>query len=424
VGHTGVEPPGGTEGTPMEQDFPWIVSVDDHVIEPPHVWQQYLPERFRAEGPRVVRSGIARMGSIGGVYSWDEDPDGTPCDFWLYEDLRYPMTKVMAAVGLPRDEVTVSPVTFEEMRPGCYDPVARLADMETAGIEASLNFPTFPRFAGQAFSEGHDRQLGFACIQAYNDWMVEEWCADPRLVPICLIPFWDPALAAGEVRRNAARGVRAITFSEIPAYLGWPSIHDKDRYWDPVFAACAETGTVVCMHIGSGSKMPSTSADAPSAVQSTATFTNCMLSLCDWLFSGVLERYPGLRIAYSEGQIGWIPYILERADHIWESNRAWGGVADLVHEKPSHYFARQVYGCFFADRFGLENLDKIGEDNVLFECDYPHSDSTWPDTQKVAREETEGLSAPVIEKLMRGNAIRLFDLGGRLAGVTHAGRRS
>ncbi len=161
----------------MEREFPLIVSVDDHVIEPAHLWQQRLPAKFRELGPRVERSGIARMGNVGGVYSWEEDPKGTPCDFWLFEGSRYPMTRVMAAVGLPRDEVTVSPVTLEEMRPGCYDPAARLVDMDAAGIEASLNFPTFPRFAGQAFSEANDKELGFACIQAYNDWMVEEWCA-------------------------------------------------------------------------------------------------------------------------------------------------------------------------------------------------------------------------------------------------------
>ena len=404
----------------MTDDFPRIISVDDHVIEPPHVWQTYLPERFRSEGPRVVRSGVSRMGSVGGVYSWDEDPGGTPCDFWLFEDLRYPMTRVMAAAGLPREDVTVSPVTFEEMRPGCYDPAARLTDMDAAGIEASLNFPTFPRFAGQAFSEAHDKDLGLACVRAYNDWMVDEWCADPRLVPITLVPFWDPPAAATEVRRTAARGVRAIAFSEIPAYLGWPSIHDKDRYWDPLFAACAETGVVICMHIGSGSRMPSTSADAPPAVQSTATFTNCMLSMCDWLFSGLLERYPTLKIAYSEGQIGWIPYILERADHVWETNRAWGGVADLLPDAPSTYFSRQIFGCFFSDRFGLENLADIGEDNVMFECDYPHSDSTWPDTLDVAKEMTFGLDPVVVEKVMRGNAIELFGLRDRLPGLASA----
>ena len=137
------------------------------------------PRQDRAEGPRVVRSGVSHMSNEGGVYSFTEDPSATPCDFWLFEDLRYPMTRVMAAVGWAREDVKVVPVTFDQMRPGAYDPVARLADMEEAGIEGSLSFPTWTRFCGQGLSEAKDRDLGLACIQAYNDWMVEEWCADP-----------------------------------------------------------------------------------------------------------------------------------------------------------------------------------------------------------------------------------------------------
>jgi predicted TIM-barrel fold metal-dependent hydrolase len=308
--------------------------------------------------------------------------------------------------------VKVVPVTYDEMRPGCYEPGARFADLAEAGIDGSLSFPTWIRFCGQALSEAADKELGLACIQAYNDWMVEEWCADPRLIPLIVVPLWDASLAAQEVRRNAARGVRAVAFSEIPAYLGYPSIHDRQRYWDPFFAACDETDTVINMHIGSGSRMPSTSDDAPMMVQSTATFTNCMLSMCDWLFSGAFVRFPNLKIAYSEGQIGWIPYVLERADHVWTENRGSSG-AENVPEPPSSYFADHVHGCFFADQFGLDNLDRIGIDNVMFECDYPHQDSTWPHTRKVAEEMTRGLDAAVVEKIMRGNAIRLYGLAAR-----------
>ena len=156
--------------------------------------------------------------------------------------------------------------------------------------------------------------------------MVEEWCGDSggRLIPLCLIPLWDAELAAAEVRRNADRGVRAVCFSEIPPFLGLPSVHDPDHYWDPFFRACAETQTIVNMHIGSSSKMPSTSADAPPAVGSTLTHTNATFSLVDFLFSGVFVRIPELKVAYSEGQIGWIPYILERADR---SGRTTGGGA-------------------------------------------------------------------------------------------------
>jgi predicted TIM-barrel fold metal-dependent hydrolase len=301
-------------------------------------------------------------------------------------------------------------MTYDEMRPGCYEPKARVDDMELNWVEASLSFPSFPRFCGQTFLEAKDRELAEACVYAYNDWMVDEWCGDSggRLIPLPIIPLWDAELAAAEVRRNAARGAHAVCFSEIPAVLGLPSIHTGD--WDPFFAACAETRTVVCMHIGSSSKMPATSADAPVAVAATLSFGNAMSSLTDFLFSGVLVRFPELKLAYSEGQIGWIPYILERADDVWLEHRAWGGVRDIVPEPPSTYYYRQVFGCFFRDRHGIESLQTVGVDNTTFETDYPHTDSTWPHTKKVAQELMAGLPDDVVYKLVRGNAIRMLEL--------------
>jgi predicted TIM-barrel fold metal-dependent hydrolase len=201
-----------------------------------------------------------------------------------------------------------------------------------------------------------------------------------------------------------------MTFSEIPPYLGLPSIHDANGYWDPLFQACSETGTVVNMHIGSSSKMPSTSADAPAAVGSTLTFNNAMASMTDFLFSGVLHRFPNLKLAYSEGQIGWIPYILERVDDVWNEHRAWGGVRDLVPEPPSTYWFRQIYGCFYRDRHGLESLHRIGVNNVTFETDYPHTDSTWPDTQQIFRDQIVDLDDETVYKIARGNAIRMLRL--------------
>jgi predicted TIM-barrel fold metal-dependent hydrolase len=240
--------------------------------------------------------------------------------------------------------------------------------------------------------------------------MVEEWCGDSggRLIPLIIIQLWDAELAAAEVRRNADRGVHAVCFSEIPPYLDLPSIHTD--YWEPFFRACQETNTVICMHIGSSSKMPSTSTDAPAAVGSTLTFGNAMSSMTDWMFSGWLERLPDLKLAYSEGQIGWIPYILERADKVWEDNRAWGGVADKVPMPPSTYYYRQIYGCFFDDVHGLESLEKVGVDNTTFETDYPHSDSTWPHTLEVAKKLMGHLPAETIYKIVRGNAIKMLSL--------------
>jgi predicted TIM-barrel fold metal-dependent hydrolase len=395
----------------VAEDFPKIVSVDDHVVEPRHVWEAWLPAKHRERGPKVERRGIGSMRHVGGgTYEQTFDPDGPQADCWIYEDLVYIHKRHVAAVGFDRDDMTMSPITYDEMRPGCYDPKARVEDMELNWVEASLSFPTFPRFCGQTFLEAKDRELAEACVHAYNDWMVEEWCGDSggRLIPLPIIPLWDAELAAAEVRRNAERGARAVCFSEIPAVLGLPSIHSGE--WDPFFAACAATGTVVCMHIGSSSKMPATSGDAPVAVAATLSFGNAMSSLTDFLFSGVLVRFPELKLAYSEGQIGWIPYVLERADDVWLEHRAWGGVRDIVPEPPSTYYYRQVFGCFFRDRHGVASLETVGVDNTTFETDYPHTDSTWPHTKKVAQELMAGLPDDVVYKLVRGNAIRMLDL--------------
>ena len=391
------------------QDFPKLISVDDHVIEHANVWQDRLPAKYKDVGPRVVQE-RGHMEFVGGVFSYEPGDDGELCDWWVYEDKKIPQTRLSAAAGFDRDEVKVVGITYEEMRKGCWDPTARLADMDMNHTDAQMCFPSFPRFCGQTFKEAQDMELADLCVKAYNDWMVEEWCGgtNGRLIPLIIVQLWDPVLAAAEIRRNAARGVRATCFSEIPAYLDLPSIHTD--HWRPFIEACAETDTVINMHIGSSSRMPSTSTDAPAAVGSTLTFGNAMSSMTDWLFSGWLAEFPNLKLAYSEGQIGWIPYILERADKVWEENRAWGGFGDKVPEAPSTYYYRQIYGCFFDDEYGLENIEKCGVNNICFETDYPHSDSTWPHSKDTAIKLMGNLPDDVIHKLVRGNAIEMLGL--------------
>jgi predicted TIM-barrel fold metal-dependent hydrolase len=389
-----------------------IISVDDHVVEPANLWMDRLPAKYKDVGPRIKRAPMGEVTYVGGKLSVIPGSQGTDTDWWHYEDLVRPLLRVDSAVGVPRDQVTMSGITYEDMRPGSYEQKPRLEDMDENHIEASLCFPTFPRFCGQTFTEAKDKELALLCVQAYNDWTIEEWCAgsDGRLIPLVIIPLWDAHLAAAEVRRNAERGVRAVCFSEIPAYLGLPSVHDPDRYWDPFFQACDETSTVVNMHIGSSSKMPSTSADAPAAVGSSLTHINAELSMADFLFSGLFERFSNLKVAYSEGQIGWIPYLLHRMDVVWEDNRGWGGVADIVPNPPSSYFPDHVYGCFFDDPNGMKLIDEIGADNITYESDYPHSDSTWPRTAQIAEEQMAGLTDEQRYKVIRGNAIKLFGL--------------
>jgi predicted TIM-barrel fold metal-dependent hydrolase len=398
---------------PATVEIPKIISVDDHVVEPPDLWSSRLPAKYQDRGPRVERD-RAEFAFTGGVFSFEKGvPGGEWCDWWLYDDLVYPFPKLSAAIGF--DELDVTPVTYDEIRPGCWKQKDRLADMEANHVEASICFPnTLPRFCGQTFLERDDKDLALLCVKAYNDWMVEEWCggdAAGRLIPLTMIPLWDPALAADEVRRNAARGSFAVTFSENPHPLGLPSVHDKGRFWDPFFAACQETGTVVCMHIGSSSKMPATSPDAPFIVSSTLTFSNAMGSMLDYIFSGTLERFPTLKLAYSEGQVGWMPYVIERADKLW-AERSDNSFGTSLPNPPSSYIPDRIFGCIFDDETGLRNRDVIGIDQICFETDYPHADSTFPRSKEVATEicTKAGLDDEEIYKFIRGNAIRAFGL--------------
>ena len=394
-------------------DIPRILSVDDHVVEPPDLWTSRLPAKYQDRCPRVERDS-AVFNFEGGEFTYQKGvPGGAECDWWLYDDLVYPFPKLSAASGF--ETLDVEPVTFDQIRPGGWKQADRLADMTANHVDASLCFPNvLPRFCGQTFLEREDKELALLCVQAYNNWMIDEWCAGDargRLIPLTLIPLWDPAAAALEVHRCADKGSFAVAFSENPYHLGLPSIHDKDRFWDPFLTACQETDTVVCMHIGSSSKMPTTSPDAPFSVSSTITFANAMGSMCDYILSGVFVRFPRLRVSYAEGQVGWMPYVIERMDKIWaERGDASFGI-DLP-EPPSTYIPGHVWGCIFDDEIGLKNRDVIGMDQICFEVDFPHADSTFPHTLEVATRicDAAGLADEEVYKLMRGNAIECFGL--------------
>jgi predicted TIM-barrel fold metal-dependent hydrolase len=392
------------------EKIPPLVDVDAHVVESPDIWSSRLPSRYRDQGPRLVQAPAGEIQLIEGKYVERPGTDGPDVAWWHYEQTMTQLKRYIAAAGVPADEVTLEGVSYSDIRPGCWLPDERLKDMDLNGVQAQLCFPNYPRFCGQIFLWGEDKELSRLCVEAYNDWMVEEWCGSSggRLIPLCIVPLWDVELAVAELRRNAARGVRAVAFSELPSYLGLPSLHSRD--WDPFFAACQETGTVLSMHIGSGTKTPQTSADAPPAVGATIIFGNSVASLTDYIFSGVLHRFPDLKLLYAEAQIGWIPYLLERADDVWETHRGWSHGQDNCPEPPSTYYFRQVHSCFFKDSVGVGLIDSVGLDNVLFETDYPHQDGTWPHSREAAAMQFGHLDQAKIDKIARGNAIRLLAL--------------
>jgi len=397
--------------TPAENELPNMISVDDHVMEPKELWQQQLPPSLRERGPRVVREKV-KLSFSGGHYGFERNAeDGGWCDVWLFEDLVMPTGLLHAPAGIPREEQRNIPAVYKDFRDGTWDKTARLADMELNHCDTAINYPNiFPRFAGQGFLERADKELALTCLRIYNDWMIDDWCggeARGRLIPLTLVPLWDPKLAAEEVRRCAAKGSYAIAFSENPWKLGVPSMYTGE--WDVLWEACQESNTVVSMHIGSSSSMPTTSDDAPLATSMSMYAQNAQGSLCDWVFSGSLERFPALTVVYAESQVGWMPFQLERMDAVWRDGRA-----DVDHVKtlPSSQVHGRVYGCIFDDLHGLINRDAVGTDHILWETDYPHSDGTFPHSRKIAHElfTAANMNAEECRMVLRSNAVHAYGL--------------
>ncbi|MBD29340.1 MAG: amidohydrolase [Acidimicrobiaceae bacterium] len=389
--------------------IPKIISADDHVIEPAHVWQDRMPAKHKELAPKIVIAPQGEMTLNDGVWLETPGTGNKMAAWWHFENKRYQIKQMVACPGIPPEEVTMEGVTYDDIAPGCYDPKARLADMDINHVEASLCFPNYPRFCGQLFSEADDLDLGLLCVQAYNDWMIDEWCGSSggRLIPLCIVPLWDAELAAKEIYRVAEKGCRAVAWSELPAWLGRPGLHGD--FWNPFFKACEDTQTVICMHIGSGTKTVQTSPEAPTVVTANLIVCNSAASMIDWIFSGKFEQFPNLKLLYAESQIGWIPYFIERADDTWQTHQ-WAQGEKRIPNPPSYYYKKHVYSCFFKDTVGIDLLDRIGEDNVLFETDYPHQDGTFPNTLAIAEDLFGHLGQETINKIARNNAIKLFGL--------------
>lgn len=404
-------------GSPTNQAEPSVqmFSPDDHIVEPPWLFEEHLPTKYRDDpaSPRVRRE-RGRLIVTGGVFKYLQSEDAPPNDVWVYEGKSFPTSRGGAMAGLSLEDLDNGEdaesrtVTFDTMRPGYFKAADRLSDMDLAGIRVSACFPNqFVRFCGQRFLEASDKDLALACVRAYNDFVVEEWCHNSggRLLPVCIVPLWDTALAIEELRRNASRGVRGLCFSEIPARLGLPSLHSGQ--WNEFFRECAESETVIMIHIGSSSQFATTSSDAPQAIQSTAMATNSALAMLDWIYSGIFIDIPSLRVVIAESQIGWIPYFLQRADQVWERHR---GYDAKISSPPSNFFRSNISCTFFDDDFGLEAINYVGADNVLFESDYPHGDSNWPNSLEVGKRMTSSLDTSLARKILWDNGAKLFKL--------------
>jgi predicted TIM-barrel fold metal-dependent hydrolase len=371
-----------------------IISVDDHLIEPPDLFDGRMPAALADAAPHVV-----------------ELDDGRQT--WVYEDGLYPNIGLNAVVGRPKDEWSMEPARFDEMRRGCWDIDARVADMDTGGVWASLCFPSLiAGFCGAVFSRSKDQDLGLACTRAWNDWHLDVWAGThpDRIIPLQIPWLADVDVAADEIRKNAERGFKAVSFAEFPAKLDLPSLHSG--HWDPFLRACAETDTVVCLHTGSAAWAPIPSPDPPFELFPTLFPANALIAAADWLWSGACLRFPDLKIALSEGGIGWVVMLSDRVDYVLDHSASgtesghWPAGAEL---KPSEVLARNFWFCSIDDPGSVDAvIARVGAGHLMVESDYPHADSTWPDTAAVFEKSFGHLDGETRAKIAYGNAAELF----------------
>ena len=367
-----------------------IISVDDHLIEPAHLFEGRMPTHLADRAPRVV-----------------EMPDGR--ETWVYEDGLYPQVGLNAVAGRPKDEWSMEPARFDEMRRGCWDIHARIEDMDLDGVYASLCFPSLiAGFAGTVFSASKDQELGLACVRAWNDWHIDEWAGSypGRIIPLQIPWLQDPEIAADDIRRNAERGFKAVSFPENPVDLKLPSMHTT--HWDPFLRACEETQTVVCLHNASSSWTASRSPGAPLSLYTSLFPVNALVAAADWLWARIPTRFPTLDVAFSEGGISWVPMLIDRIDYVMDHSAVGDNGWDDPNLSPTDALRRNFWFCTIdlGSTFALR--DHIGIDHICVESDYPHADSTWPDTQRLAGKGLAGLSDDEIRKVTWENASRLF----------------
>ena len=366
-----------------------LISVDDHTVEPPDMFERHVPKRYADQAPRVV-----------------EDEHGM-C-FWEYAGLRLPNIGLNAVAGRPNDEWGFEPSRFEDMRLGCYDSDARVRDMDAAGVLASLCFPSFPTISGALFTFQGERDVSEVMLRAYNDWHLQDWCGPhpDRFIPLGILPLWDPELSAAEVHRLAAEGCRAVTIPQHIGTYGQPPW--QDPHWDPLWRALSDVGGVANIHIGTGGGVP-----VPSDLTTYLSY-NAMLPFdtvrftADLLFSPVIAKFPDIKFALSEGGIGWIPFLLERFEDTYSRQRAWTGDDLGDGMTPTDVYRRNFLSCFIRDRVGIEMRDRIGIETICWEMDYPHSDSSWPDAPEQLAAQLEGCSDAEVEAITWKNAARTF----------------
>jgi predicted TIM-barrel fold metal-dependent hydrolase len=369
-----------------------LVSIDDHTIEPPTLFDGRMPARYAGDAPKVV--------------TFDDGTDG-----WIFQGERIGTNGLQAVASWPHEEWDNEATPYSDMRPGCYSVDQRVRDMDANGLFSSMCFPTFVGFGGSHLGKVPDLELANAAVTAYNDWHLEDWCGrhPGRFIPLAILPVWDPEAAAREVHRLGKLGFTAVTLPDAPyssSHGNLPSYYSD--YWNPIFQAMVEEDIAACLHIGGSFNLIKRPGEAPLDQRIILSAQFSAVAAVDLIVGGAFQRFPTLRFAMSEGGIGWVPLLLDRIDfHL--RNQTWSGW-NLQGKTGTDIWREHFLGCFIREPTGLRLWERMGIDTIAWECDYPHSDTTWPESpERLHVEVTDaGLTDEQINLISWQNACRFF----------------
>ncbi len=370
----------------------WIVDADAHVHEPADLWQRRVPANLRARAPKVV-------------------PLPTGGEGWSFEDgKRVQPIGLTAASGRSFNQYRLSGMSHTEMRQGAWDPKARLLDMQIDGIDAAVLYPSVALLGAKAYSQ--DTELQLACVRAYNDWLAD-FCshAPDRLHGLTVIPNSGIEDALAELQHGVRRGQKGPLISAWPNGTLDPKPDQDDLFW----ATCQEMDVPVAVHVGGFDRGhfaqqrggPRAPLETLLEICTSRAGAGLYLVVCEFIFRGILDRFPRLRLLLVEGGIGWIPFFLEQTDDNFSRHRFWSGM-DRLPMMPSDYFKRQIYNTFQIDTVGMANLDRIPLDKIMWSTDYPHTGADWPNSRVTMERNFKGLPEKTVKMLVNENAVHLY----------------
>jgi len=368
-----------------------IVDADAHVQEPPHLWIEQVPARLKDRAPRVERR-----------------DDG---DWWVFDDGKaaQPVGLTVCA-GRSFVEYRRDGVRYEDLRPGMYEPKARLADLDADGIWAQVLYPSVTLAGAKTYSE--DRELQRYCVRTYNEW-VTEFCAggQGRLFAQAIVPTTGIDDAVEELRWAIEHDHRGVVISRFPN-----GDLDSTSEDDAFFGLAEEAGMPVAVHIGSFLRAnPNHKWRSPDDLRylgdtgASKSGGHTLPVACDLLFSGMFEKFPDLNVVLVESNIGWIPTLLEQTDDMFYRYRFFTH-GDRMPVTPSRIFHRNFWASFMIDTVGMDLRHRLNVDHLMWSSDYPHTGCDWPNSRITIERNFRGVPKDQVKKMLHDNCKRLYKL--------------